>query len=294
MPITCNLMGGLGNQLFQIFTTMAYAIRNKNRFYFVQSDFLGGQGTTIRRNTYWNNFLNGLKMFLKPQEEGISVLVREQGFTYNDFPTNIFANPNANLKLFGYFQSYKYFVNEYATICRFLGLEKKKEEILKVFQEYQPSPELFFDVTNTNIVSMHFRLGDYKKLQDYHPIMTVKYYEKSIQFIKNNTKYDTLKILYFCEEDDHAEVLETIRKLKKHNKNCEFVRAPNQMDDWQQMLLMSCCNHNIIANSSFSWWGAYFNSNPNKIVTYPSKWFGPIAGHDTCDLCPPEWNKIIV
>ncbi|MFM8313149.1 MAG: alpha-1,2-fucosyltransferase [Deltaproteobacteria bacterium] len=60
------------------------------------------------------------------------------------------------------------------------------------------------------------------------------------------------------------------------------------------MLLMSVCKDNIIANSSFSWWGAYFNSNPNKIVTYPSKWFGPIAGHDTRDLCPPEWNKINV
>lgn len=291
MPITCNLMGGLGNQLFQIFTTMAYAIRNKNRFYFVQTDFLGGQGTTIRRNTYWNNFLSGLKIFLKPQEEGVSVLVREQGFPYNDFPTNVFANPNANLKLFGYFQSYKYFINEFPTICRFLSLDKKKEECMKVFQELQQQPELFFD--NTNItVSMHFRLGDYKKLPDYHPIMTVKYYEKSLEFIKNKLNNDTFKVLYFCEEEDHAEVLETIRKLKKQNKNCEFVRASNEIEDWQQMLLMSCCSHNIIANSSFSWWGAYFNSNPNKIVTYPSKWFGPIAGHDTRDLCPLEWNKI--
>ena len=299
MPITCNLMGGLGNQLFQIFTTMAYAIRNKNRFYFVQSEFLGGQGTTIRRDTYWNNFLTGLKLFLKPQEEPVSMLLREQGFPYRDFPTNLFANPNANLKLFGYFQSYKYFVNEYATICRFLGLDKKKEECLKVFQELQPEQTLFTDKSNINIViSMHFRLGDYKKLPEYHPIMTHKYYEKSLEFIKNKIKnkanMDTFKVLYFCEEEDHEEVLETIRKLKKLNKNCEFIRASNQLSDWQQMLLMSCCHHNIIANSSFSWWGAYFNSNPDKMVTYPSKWFGPSAGHDTRDLCPPEWMKINV
>jgi hypothetical protein len=194
--------------------------------------------------------------------------------------------------LFGYFQSYKYFVNEYATICRFLGLEKKKEECLKIFQELDPQQNLFNN--NNNIVSMHFRLGDYKKLPDYHPIMTYKYYEKSIEFIKNKINSDTFSVLYFCEEEDHAEVLETIRKLKKLNKNCEFIRASNALDDWQQMLLMSCCHHNIIANSSFSWWGAYFNSHSNKIVTYPSKWFGPSAGHDTRDLCPPDWIKINV
>lgn len=295
MPITCNLMGGLGNQLFQIFTTMSYAIRNKTRFYFIYSEFLGGQGATIRRDTYWNNFLNGLKNFLKPQEEGVSVVVREQGFTYHEFPTNIFANPNANIKLFGYFQSYKYFVNEYATICRFLSLDKKKEECLKVFQEIQPQ-QLFNNDTSTSniVVSMHFRLGDYKKIQEYHPIMTYKYYEKSLEFIKNKINNDTLKVLYFCEEEDHTEVLETIRKLKKVYKNCEFIRASNQLVDWQQMLLMSCCHHNIIANSSFSWWGAYFNNHSSKIVTYPSKWFGPSAIHDTRDLCPMEWTKINV
>jgi hypothetical protein len=56
---------------------------------------------------------------------------------------------------------------------------------------------------------------------------------------------------------------------------------------------MSCCDHNIIANSSYSWWAAYFNNNSNKIVCYPDKWFGPqLSNHDTKDLCPTTWNKI--
>jgi hypothetical protein len=55
---------------------------------------------------------------------------------------------------------------------------------------------------------------------------------------------------------------------------------------------MSCCHHNIIANSSFSWWGAYFNSYIDKMVFYPSKWFGDTIKNDTRDLCPPEWIKI--
>jgi hypothetical protein len=53
---------------------------------------------------------------------------------------------------------------------------------------------------------------------------------------------------------------------------------------------MSCCNYNIIANSSFSWWGAYLNTNPNKIVCYPKTWF--VNNTDTSDLCPLEWKKI--
>jgi len=74
----------------------------------------------------------------------------------------------------------------------------------------------------------------------------------------------------------------------------EFERATNTLDDWQQMLLMSCCNHNIIANSSFSWWGAYFNVNPTKIICYPSIWFGPkMSDVVVTDLFPDEWVRII-
>ena len=65
------------------------------------------------------------------------------------------------------------------------------------------------------------------------------------------------------------------------------------IDDWKQMVLMSLCDHNIIANSTFSWWGAYFNTNPKKIVTYPSKWFGEKLNHlNICDLFPIEWTQI--
>ena len=62
------------------------------------------------------------------------------------------------------------------------------------------------------------------------------------------------------------------------------------MDDWQQMLLMSCCNHNIIANSSFSWWGAWLSNSEDVIA--PTNWFGSESGLDDKDLVPERWERI--
>jgi hypothetical protein len=82
-------------------------------------------------------------------------------------------------------------------------------------------------------------------------------------------------------------------KLKSKFEDIKFVNIDSTIPDWKQMLMMSCCHHNIIANSTFSWWGAYFNRNPDKIVCYPNKWFGPaLANKTTDDLFPPEWRKI--
>ena len=89
----------------------------------------------------------------------------------------------------------------------------------------------------------------------------------------------------------------TVSSIAEITSFCAFdlhlmsIFPDNTLADWEQMLLMSCCRHNIIANSSYSWWAAYLNTNPDKIVCYPSAWFGPTIGHDTSDLCPPEWKQ---
>ena len=99
-------------------------------------------------------------------------------------------------------------------------------------------------------------------------------------------------ILYFCENQDIDDVDIILNRLKIDYPTIVFTRASNDVPDWGQMLTMSNCQHNIIANSSFSWWAAYFNNNPNKIVCYPSTWFGECAGNNTIDLCPSEWKRI--
>ena len=279
--ITCNLMGGLGNQLFQIFTTISHAINIKTRFAFIDVEKLGS-GQTIVRSTYWDNFLINLKPFTTkafPQ----MMLVKEAGFRYNDLNLYKYKSQGQNICLFGYFQSHKYFYENFYKICKMIDLEQIKKTVI--------SKSGFTQDTLNDTISLHFRLGDYKKIQHYHPIMTYEYYKKSLIFLKMREQLKN-NILYFCEEEDLEDVNETINKLKSDFPTLNFIRASNDLSDWEQMILMSCCRDNIIANSSFSWWAAHFNMNPYKIVCYPATWFGEVAGHDTRDLCPIEWNKI--
>jgi hypothetical protein len=146
---------------------------------------------------------------------------------------------------------------------------------------------------------MHFRLGDYKSIQECHNILGIDYYKKSLSHIVSNIQDDCLVnntkivVLFFCEKEDNEYVFSVINELYKDFMNIEFVKVNDAIPDWKQMLLMSCCNSNIIANSTFSWWGAYFNQSSDKIVTYPSVWFGPVLSHNILeDMFPPSWNKI--
>jgi hypothetical protein len=141
-------------------------------------------------------------------------------------------------------------------------------------------------------ISLHFRFGDYKKYPHIYQILNEKYYSNSITYILSEIKNDSkLSIVYFCEDQDIEDVEYIIKKLRLEFPLIKFERANPLLKDWEQMLLMSLCNHNIIANSTFSWWGAYLNSSVDKIVCYPEKWFMPNA-HNTCDLFLEEWVPI--
>lgn len=285
--IYAELRGGLGNQLFQIFATIAYAIQHDATYYFPDDTYLVPNDNTGlgKRPTYWDSFLSNLKKYTIPNPTHKMNMYRfmEDGLEYKEIPEKM------NLSLYGFFQSEKYFKKEFNAIRNLIGIETKKKELLDMYPR-----------NYSNTISVHFRLGDYKKLADYHPIATYKYYKNAIHHILNETSssssnYYVSNVLYFCEKDpeDNSRVSIAISLLKKEFPCLTFVPVEEDMPDWKQMLTMSLCKHNIIANSSFSWWGAYFNSDEEKIVCYPSEWFGPKNQHlNTHDLCPESWIKI--
>jgi hypothetical protein len=290
--LTCNLQGGLGNQLFQIFTTIALSIKTNQSFFFINkhkltSDTAAANGTTVRYS-YWDTFLSNMKPFIKDQDKlpKLELYFKEQSFSYDpSILINLLNNQQLVKMLVGYFQSSKYFDVYKDKIFQLLKIANK-QLIMKVLYETK------IDFNNT--ISMHFRLGDYKKYPEIYPILTTEYYTNSINYIlSQSTNKNTHKnILYFCEDDDFNNVLQIIIELQQIYTELIFERADNTLADWQQMLLMSLCKDNIIANSTFSWWGAYFNTNPTKSVCYPAKWFHPKAGNNIEDLCPNDWTAI--
>ena len=285
--LSCKLMGGLGNQLFQIFATISLALTTKKIFLFPYSDTLT---TGITRRTYWYTLLDRLfnnTTWSRPEVDNPRIFslpqIEEKGFEYDEMVAiraNLEKNPAC---LHGYFQSYKYFEKHYHTIIELIGLRAKQEDI-------RSKTTLLSCVGNTTI-SLHFRLGDYLEKQSHHPIMSIKYYMGALTHIIDQLGSDTFRVIYFGEKDDESTIKICIQILTKKFPHLEFVNADLE-EDWEQMLLMSVCSHNVIANSSFSWWGAYFNRNPDKIVCYPARWFGPALHHDTKDLCPPSWRRI--
>ena len=277
--ITCQVYGGLGNQLFQIFATISYAIKYKMNFLFLYESV----HQTRTRPGYWDTFLKRLKVFTTNNLPPLQLNIREKGFNYTDL---YIPKEPLNICLDGYFQSYKYFKDNEDIIFKVIMVDHIKKEILS----QEGISKTYFD----NSASIHFRLGDYKKLPEYHPIIPYEYYSKSISLLKSEGKQIN-KIFYFCENEDHDHVLREINKLRIEFPEIVFVREFEGLSDWQQMIIMSLCENNIIANSTFSWWGAYFNKNPGRRVCYPSIWFGPrLAGHNTTDLFPPTWNKIML
>ncbi len=279
--ITVYLMGGLGNQLFMIFAGFSYAIDNGIGFALHSLR----EKTMSNTRTYWNTLLECFKDNVQLHHSLISY--EEKYFEYVPIPDNM---KDGNHMIHGYFQSDKYFRHNYEKIIEFMGL---RDKIATVRREYS-------HLSSKKTIAVHFRMGDYVGLQFYHCIKNPDYYisalkslEKELQLRDENleTDYD---ILYFCQEYDIPTVEKYIDCIKNFGKiKCNFIRVPQHIPDWQQMLLMSCCEHFVIANSTFSWFGAYFAENSDKIVYYPKIWFGPgYKDKNLHDLFPESWKVI--
>jgi hypothetical protein len=274
--ITCNLKGGLGNQLFQIFAVISYSLQHKQPFSFIYSESVS---SITPRHSYWGSFLKSLKAFTKSDFPTANTKV----IMYNEMEYRVLPMTTTEHTIFdGYFQSYKYFEEKQDDIFRLIQLDKQKSDCL-----------LKHNTSLTNTISLHFRMGDYKHLGHFHPIMGFNYYKNALTNILSSCQFQKFKVLYFCETEDNNEVTNIISHLMDVFPLLTFEKASDDIADWEQMLIMSGCTHNIIANSSFSWFGAYFNTNRNKIVCYPNTWFcGNGANICMDDLFPPLWQKI--
>lgn len=273
------LMGGLGNQLFQLFTSISYSIDNdiEYKIFEFKDDKVSPCDNKSLRGTYWNNLLKNIYNKTIRNIGGPVYQYNEPYFEYKSLP--VIMDKSKNYKFFGYFQSYKYFQHNLDKILELLGF---KDIIDKCNNNY--------DYENT--VSLHFRIGDYISAQAYHPILSIDYYKNALDRLIVDTGKNDWNILYIYEENDKDMIEKNINILKEKYDRLNFIGIDHKLDDWEQMLCMSLCRHNIIANSSFSWWGAYLNNNEN-LVYYPEKWFGNAMGNkNLSDLFLDKWIKL--
>lgn len=282
--ISAHIMGGLGNQLFIIFTCISSAWENNTDFIFYDDSKLSiSHGSP--RPTYWNDFLWALKRFTTKHIPGFTTFHRSEHH-YVKLP-----KIQQNITLHGYFQSYKYFQSYQDKIYKLIGIHDQRVKIKQLYPKYFHTHD---GVKIDNIVSLHFRIGDFKHIQNAHYILTIEYYIAAINEIIKQLNDAHLFFICFSEKQDEEIINKNIQQLRTTFPTCLFASCDYTMPDWQQLLLMSCCHHHILANSTFSWWAAYLNDYKSKRVIYPNKWFGPHLNHlVTTDMFPPNWCRMM-
>lgn len=198
---------------------------------------------------------------------------KESGF---NFDGNVF-NTHNNTYFDGYWQSEKYF-NDYRDDL--LTMFSLKENVHYQTKKYQHK------ICDGESVSLHIRRGDYisdTKANNILGICPLDYYKTAVLAINDNIDNPH----YYIFSDDIDWTKENIDFIDA----ITFVELAQDIPDHEEMWLMSQCQHNIIANSSFSWWGAWLNQNPEKIVIAPQRWFMDTS-INTDDLIPESWVRL--
>lgn len=255
-------------ELFQLFDIKwKYAKKNDLKFY----------QKLYSKNKYLNFLCTKIKdvcIKFNPHH-----YVEKNMFDNNGWDASIIDDKFLNIKAWyieGYFQSLKYFV-DYEDIIKedFMfkkSLSKRSDEIKKMIE-------------NSESVSIHVRRWDYlnKECIDTYWVCDIDYFNNWVKVIEGKIK-KTLKFFVFSDDIPWCE--ENIKL-----SNIHFIDRNQWKDSWQDLYLMSCCKHNIIANSSFSWWWAELNSNVKKIVIAPRQWYKKINVYQN-DIVPDSWIRI--
>ncbi|WP_196601122.1 alpha-1,2-fucosyltransferase [Pectinatus frisingensis] len=288
--IVTELNGGLGNQMFQyaigrnlaiknqtelrldISTFDEYKLRKYELYHFnIEEKFINKKNISNLKNTYglrykWARIKNRIFHDITG--------VREKNYM---FDSHILSLKN-NVYLQGYWQSEKYFkeiedvIRKDFCIKTFLS---KKNQIMASLIKNEECP-----------VSLHIRRGDYisdPKTNAFHGICSMDYYVKCINILKE--KFNNISVFVFSDD-----FLWTRENLKL-DLPIYWMENSGEKYAFEDMYLMSLCHHHIIANSSFSWWGAWLDDSGEKIVFAPKKWFNN-ESNNIKDLIPNNWILI--
>jgi len=293
--IIVQLYGGLGNQMFQYATGRALSLKNDTDLKLDLHAFESySKGITKRK--YKLDIFNIKTKFASIKEVEEYTIPSKIMYLLNrnlKLPTNPYSSTyikektlnfdesvmklSKKIYLDGYWQTEKYFKNF-----------DKQIKIDFIFKS-EPSSKnkvLLEQIKSTNSVSIHVRRTDYvsdKETNEFHGVIGTEYYRAAIVLLSQKVKNPR----YFIFSDD----ISWCKINLKFIKDAVFVDYNKDDKSFEDMRLMSKCMHNIIANSSFSWWGAWLNNNPNKIVIAPKKWFNdPTVG--VKDRVPKGWLKI--
>jgi hypothetical protein len=272
--IITKIKGGLGNQLFQYAAGRNISINKKIILKLDISDFTkyknsGFNLSNFKININYSNFEDIknffffkskiINFFLKKISNRFfsflnSLLVKNYYYEKNFFIKKI--DKYSECYLDGYWINHNYFKNIRSVLINEIKLKKINKKLNKLIKEIKK--------TSCNSVSIHFRYGDYKdkSLKKEVGLLNSQYYVDAINYIK---KY--IRNPKFFIYSDEIEIVK--KKFYFNNLNHVFVEG---FKNYEDLISMSCCKHNIIANSTFSWWAAWLNENRNKTVICPLTW----------------------
>ena len=272
-----HLRGGLGNQMFQYALYLAAVESGKNASLDLSHFNKDNQSTKYELGNTFSIHAAPLplweKVLVKASWKFLHLLYqipyKETDRSFGIFNKKVTALQFAYLK--GYWQSEKYFEGISKTIRQHFTFPPFSDNKNKA---------LFEQIVQRNSVSIHIRRGDYLK-NNLNWSLDIDYYNRAIQLIKEKVTAPN----FFIFSDDTQWAEENIK-----DPNCHFINWNKGDDSFRDMQLMSNCKHNIIANSSFSWWGAWLNNNEDKIVIAPDKWLSTMEG--TRDIIPDSWIQL--
>lgn len=294
--ICVELNGGLGNQMFQ------YAC-GRSLAYSHQTELV----LDLRRLKYNNKLFTSrayeLEIFkISAREINEEELRRLKSLTYRFFNTLHIKLFQKGIRTASYFVentlSYDTKIELVSNNCYLSGYWQSPiyfQSIEKIIRDEfsfpsalnQSNRDLMDAIQSSNSVSLHIRRSDFVNNSNHsiHGVCSLEYYQKAIEIIANRVEHP----VFFIFSDD----IEWSRQNLPLSYNMTFVIGNSGQNSYIDMQLMSFCKNNIIANSSFSWWGAWLNNSPNKIVVAPKIWFLKKELNDqTKDLIPKSWIRI--